>query len=109
MNNQRLTDEKLIVECRIEAGCLGPAGSEYVDGFCEFATCEFRHFDTNKISWNIIPRQNSSQAEVQYTIVGKKLSQQQAAKYLSVMDIDIAEFESQIDDRLILLIEQYMV
>lgn len=100
--------QKLLVECRVEGGCLGPNGASYVDGFCCAAEAEFSGVHSDKMNWTFLPRKNSSQAEVEYKILGKKLSIQQAKKYLDLLGIDITTFELEIDDRLITLIERYM-
>ncbi len=108
MKQPQKKDEKLLVECRVEGGCLGPDGASHVDDFCYFSEVEFRDFHGDKINWKFVRRENSLKPEVEYKIIGKTLSRQQAKKYLGLFDIDLAEFESEIDDRLISLIERYM-
>ena len=103
-----MNEQQLLVECRVEGGCLGPEGASHVDDFCYFAESEFRNFHPDKLRWKFLQRQNSQQAEVEYKLIGKKLSPQQASKYLNILGIDMSEFESEIDDRLIVLIERYM-
>ena len=99
--------QKLVVECRIEAGCLGPSGADHVVDFCEFANSRFSIGDDDHLSWQVVPRDNAEQAEVQYMLAGKKLSMSQAIKYLSMIGIERNELEAQIDERLVTLIEQY--
>jgi len=103
-----MNDQRLLVECRVEGGCLGPDGASHVDDFCYFAETEFRHFHSEQVTWKFLRRQNSQQVEVEYKLLGKKLSPQQARKYLDLFGIDMSEFESDIDDRLIVLIERYL-
>ncbi len=103
-----MNDQRLLVECRVEGGCLGPDGASHVDDFCYFAETEFWNFHPGKVTWKFLRRQNSQQAEVEYKLIGKKLSRPQASQYLDVLGIDMSEFESGIDDRLIALIERYM-
>jgi len=106
--NQQDSDTKLTIECRIESGCLGPTGRDHLEPFCAFAISGFRTHETDQVNWDVVPRQGSLQAEVGYKIVGKNLSRQQAEKYLGLLGLNLAELESQIEDRLIVLIEQYM-
>jgi len=108
MNNKLASNKILIIECRVEAGCLGPTGADLVDGFCEFASIKLQDVNTDNLNWRVVPRQSSSEPEFQYKILDKKFSRQQATKYLEMLGINIAEFESQADDQLIELIEQYM-
>lgn len=103
-----MNDKRLLVECRVEGGCLGPEGASHVDDFCYFAETEFQPFHSEQVTWKFLRRQNSQHAEVEYKLIGKKLSHQQASKYLDLFGIDMSEFESDIDDRLIALIERYM-
>jgi len=108
MRNSPSTDDKLIIECRIEGGCLGPSGADHVDAFCEFATLALADLNTDKMTCYVTPRENSSQQEFQYKLIGKKLSHQQANRYLVALGIEITEFEHRIEDRLLELIEQFM-
>lgn len=101
-------DQKLIVECRIEAGCLGPSGADHIADFCDFARDKFSLDGHEQLDWQLVPRENVEQAEVQYRLAGKRLSAQQAKKYLSLLGIDITDLETQIDDKLVTLIEQYL-
>jgi len=108
MKNSPSTDDKLIIECRIEEGCLGPSGADHVDAFCEFATLALADINTEKMTCYVTPRENPSQQEFQYKLIDKKLSLQQANRYLAALGIEKLELEHRIDDRFLELIEQFM-
>ncbi|PCJ32956.1 MAG: hypothetical protein COA90_01470 [Gammaproteobacteria bacterium] len=93
---------------RIESGCLGPKGDTHVVDFCKFAQSEFKSLDSDFIAWNIEPRDDKTLPEMQYTLKGKKITQSQAKKYLSLFDKSIEKFEDKLDDKLEVLIEKYM-
>lgn len=101
-------EKKLIVECRIEGGCLGPVGDDYINGFCDFAKVELASFYAYLINWQVVPRRDKSLSETQYKIASRNVSPEQARKYFELLNEDIDVFESALDDKLILLIEQYM-
>jgi len=108
MHTEIPEDNKLIVECRIEAGCLGPAGDEHVVGFCDFAKHEFSSWEKEVIQWRFMPRLDESSAELQYKFAEKNLSRGQAKKYLLRFEKNIDELEAEIDETLLVLINEYM-
>jgi len=101
-------EKKLIVECRVEGGCLGPVGDDYVDGFCDFVSKEFSSWEANIINWHVVPRTDKSLSELQYKLAGRSLSREQAKKYLELFEKNIDELEAEIEETLIVLIEEYM-
>ena len=80
-------DKKLTVTYRVEAGCLGPEGLNYIANFCKFAQSELQTLDSDYIVWNIIHRSDKALPEVQYGLVGKIIDTQKAEKYLSLIHI----------------------
>lgn len=100
-------DKKLKVLFRLEPGCLGANGVEYIDAFCHFAEQEVQSVDADFILWSIIPRHDKQLPEVEYSINQKKLSHQQAEKYLALFDKVLDEFEEHLNDKLTQLIEHY--
>ena len=107
---QIIADEKnkLTVVLRVEPGCLGPNGKEYVEDFCRFAQGKVQALDAEFMCWEVVPRYDKALAEVQYKAVNKNLSREQAAKYLDVFNQDIDEFESELQDRLATFIDQFL-
>lgn len=99
---------KLTVVLRVEPGCLGPDGKDYVDGFCKFAQDKAQSLDTHFLHWEIVPRHDKALPEVQYRVADKSLSRAQAAKYLELFDRGIDEFEGDLQDRLALLINEFL-
>lgn len=101
-------DKKLTIIFRVETGCLGPTGHEHVEAFCSYAQKAVESTNSNFINWKITPRNNSSEEEMEYNIDDKKLSDNQAKKYMALFDTDFDEFDHQFHDKITLLIEQYL-
>lgn len=101
-------ENKLTVECRVEGGCLGPKGDDYVDGFCDFVSKQFSSWEADLLIWQVVPRHEKSLSELQYKLQGRNLSRSQAKKYLESFGKNIDELEAEIDESLIVLIEDYM-
>lgn len=99
-------DKKLAVTYRVEAGCLGPDGLNYISDFCKFAQEKLQTSDY--IVWNIIHREDKTLPEIQYSLLGKMANSDKADKYLSIFGNNIDDFESQISDDLGTLIRLFM-
>lgn len=101
-------DQKLTIEFRVEAGCLGPQGHEHVEGFCRFAQKELAAVDADFIHWVLMPRGDKLLPEIQYRINNKSMTHDKAARYLAVFEKSLDEFESHLEDKITHLIEQYL-
>jgi len=101
-------DKKLTVVCRIEAGCLGPEGDSHIKKFCNFAQKEVENIDSDFVHWEISPRHDKNQPEMQYKVNNKKLNHDKAAKYLGVFNKSLDEFEGHLHDKLADLIDQFL-
>ena len=101
-------DKKLTVTYRVEAGCLGPDGLNYISDFCKFAQSELQALDSGYIVWNIIHRADKTLPEIQYGLIGKAIDSHKAEKYLSAFGNTIDDFESQLSEHLATLISQFM-
>ncbi|WP_028022889.1 hypothetical protein [Enterovibrio calviensis] len=99
---------KLSVICRLEPGCLGPQGADKIDDFCEYIAQEMQALNTDHIALNVVPRNDKSLPEMQFNVLGKKMTQGQAAKYLSSLDQSLDDFEAALEGKLETLIDQYM-
>jgi len=108
MNTKLPPEKKMTVECRVEGGCLGPTGDNYVVGFCDFAKNEFSSWEAELINWVVVPRTDKSLEEVQYKMLGRNLSRNQAKKYFELFGKNIDELEAEIDETLMVLIDEYM-
>jgi hypothetical protein len=99
--------QKLTVTYRIEPGCLGPEGSSHVDDFCVFAEERVADLDADFIHWHIIPRNDKSLAEMEYSVAKKQLTHDKADTYLRIFGKDLDEFEDHIQGECVGLINQY--
>lgn len=84
---------KITVICRVEPGCLGPDGADHVEDFCVLGQKEFDAIDPAIIDWEIIPRFDKTQPEIQYKLKNRLLNDQQSALYLKALGKDQDEFE----------------
>jgi len=101
-------DKKLTVLFRVEAGALGPEGVKHVEPFCVFAEKELVSLDSDYICWEIVPRHDKSLPEMEFKINGKKLSHDQAAKYLELFDQDLDDFELHLASNISNLVNGFM-
>ena len=101
-------DRKLTIVCRVEPGCLGPQGAEHVVEFCHFSQQKFQAIEADIINWDIMPRYDKSQAELQYKINNKVLSQDKAEKYFRLFEKDIATIENISNEMIADLIDEYL-
>jgi hypothetical protein len=100
--------EKLSVTYRVEPGCLGPEGINHIAKFCDFSQVQLQTLDADYVIWNIVPRTDKSLPEMDYCVVGKKISFSQAEKYLALLDQSLEDFEGRLSDRLASLIDEFM-
>jgi len=91
----------------IEAGCLGPNGSDLVEEFCSFSQKELANLNSEFICWMIVPRYDKSVPEVQYKVNNKSLTQSMASRYFAAFDEDIEEYEADLHRIMGSLIERY--
>ncbi len=101
-------DKKLSVVYRVEPGCLGPQGKDYIAEFCSFAKKELLSFNSDFVVWQIVPRNDKSLPEMQFSLAGKMISPPQAERYLTIFDQSLDELECKLGDKLDTLIEQYL-
>ena len=101
-------DKKLNVLFRIEPGCLGPEGVKHVEQFCCYAEKAVEKLDADFVHWEILPRFDKSLPEMEYHINRKRLSHDQAARYLELFNKELDEFEGHLNDNLGELIEKYL-
>lgn len=101
-------EKRLSVIYRVEPGCLGPEGSSHIEGFCRFAQTAIETIEADYVHWDIIPRYDKTLSEMQFNVLGKKISQSQASKYLQVYGRNLDELESHLGDKLSELITLFM-
>jgi hypothetical protein len=100
--------KKLNVTFRVEPGCLGPNGIEYVDGFCKYAKSAIAKIDSDFVRCTIIPRHDKSLPETEYKTNGKALTQEKAALFLPVFGKALDDFEEELEGKLAELIDEYL-
>lgn len=101
-------DQKLMVVCRIEPGCLGPDGKAHIQAFCDFAQAQVESIDADFVHWELVPRNDKSLPEMQYKIRNKKLTHDKAAKYLELFKKDLDEFEGHLHEKISHLVDEYL-
>ena len=101
-------DKKLVVVYRVEAGCLGPEGKTLVQSFCDFAQQSIQTLDCDVISWHIIPRNSKTDPEIEYNVVGKRISYSQAERYVGHFGRTFDGFEAHLSERIAHYIEDFM-
>lgn len=99
--------KKMTVTYRVEPGCLGPNGTSLIDEFCTYAQKAVESLDADYMIWKIIPRNDKKLVEIQYNVLGKKMSHDQADKYLAIFNKSLDEFEGHLNDNLANLIEDF--
>ena len=107
MENSLPLYKKLIIYYRIEPGCLGPDGVKYVEDFCTFAKKKLKNNHGHFIRWTIKPRYDKSLPELEFQLKNITITRQQAAKFMAVYDVDIAQFEEELDETLAEMVEEF--
>lgn len=100
-------ERKITLTYRVEPGCLGPQGLEFIEDFCVFAQRAMAPHDANFMIWRIVPRLDKSLPEMEYGVLGKTLSHQQAEQYLAALGKDIEVLEERLIDNMAQLIDGY--
>jgi len=98
-------DKKIRLMYRIEPGCLGPKGAEHVEDFCRFANKHIKSPFYGQFVF--LPRYDKTIDERQYSVNSRNLSLAQARAYLKHLEINIEEFEEQLDELLTKAIDLY--
>jgi hypothetical protein len=100
--------KKLTVTFRVEPGCLGPDGIDHIEGFCKFAKLEVSGLESDFVRWVITPRYDKLLLETEYKTNNKRLDHDKAEKYLRVFGKELDDFEEHLQDKLSILIDQYL-
>lgn len=102
----QISDERKIrLMYRVEPGCLGPDGANHIEDFCRFAN---KHIKSPYYGLFVfLPRYDKQKDERQYSVNSRNLSQVQAKAYLNHFDINIDNFEEQLDELLAKAIDLY--
>jgi len=102
------SEPTFIINYSVEAGCLGAQGTQKIEGFCLFLTQKMAQNFPDFCTWDITPQVDIHQRHIRYTLNNKKLSIEQATRYLDAHNLTIKIFEDKMDDFAIDLIEEYL-
>ena len=100
-------EKKLHVLFRVEPGCMGPAGIDHIQEFCEYAQNKVNNLHPEFVNWEIVARMNKKLPEMQFKLTNKNLTHEQAEKYLGVFGQSLEEFEEHLHDMLALLVDEF--
>ena len=100
--------KKLMIQYKMEPGCLGPQGESLVDEYCRYAQEKIDSLNGDFVHWVIEPRSDKKDPEIKYQINGKDLLPAMVERYLAVFGRDLEEFEDQFNEQLMDYIEDFM-
>lgn len=92
---------------RVEPGCLGPQGKDYIEDFCKFSQPLVTAHTAGFMRWILVPRFDKSLPEMQCTLAGRSLTAAQAARIFAMYQADADSLEAELNEQLTLLIDQY--
>ncbi|WP_306520843.1 hypothetical protein [Rheinheimera sp.] len=92
---------------RVEPGCLGPQGKDYIEDFCNFSQPLVTAHTAGFMRWILVPRFDKSLPEMQCTLAGRTLTPDQAKRYFALFQVDADDLEAELNEQLTLLIDQY--
>ncbi len=98
----------LTINYYVEAGCLGEHGEDRIQGFCQFLQLKFNQNQANICSWQVKQLTDIHQPHIQYFLANKKLTNEQASRYLEALKQNKDAFEDNIDEIVIDLIDDYL-
>lgn len=102
-----MTTKKMTVLIRVEPGCLGPTGADYVEEFCAFAHPVFNRMKSAFLQWELIPRYDKSLDEIEYQLCGRTLANDKAEKYLALFHSTCQDLEEDISAKLSISIDKF--
>lgn len=97
----------IVILYRLEPGCLGPEGREFIVEFCQFAAPLIASQSPAFMRWQLEPRFDKTLPEWQCHFHGKVISEAQAARLLAHFSTDIDALIEQLNEHLTLMIDQY--
>ena len=100
-------EKKLLVLYRVEPGCLGPDGANYVKDFCQYAQNKFINHHNTYVCYQFTPRFDKSLAETEYSINHKRLSYDKAGQYMALFEQTLANFEEDLEEQITNLIDTF--
>ena len=101
-------ENRLTIVFRLEPGCLGPDGKQYIEEFCVLVQHAFAKKTIGIVNWEIIPRYDKLLPETEYRLGERGFSRDKALRYLGACGKDLDTLESQLNLALPRMIEQYL-
>ncbi|MFY8352255.1 hypothetical protein AAEU29_17070 [Pseudoalteromonas sp. SSM20] len=101
-----MSNIKLVIRFRLEPGCLGPTGTDYVEDFCRLINLV--EFSYPFVELNVIPRYDKTLPEWEYLLSDKLISESQADRVLELHNFTIESMEEAVDEFITLKVEQFM-
>ncbi len=104
-------ENKLTILYRIEPGCLGPDGDQHVDQFCTLANKQVADNSAllnHIVTWVIEPRWDKTLPEMQFKLIRKTISHDQAATYLKTIGHELDSLESTLIKSITAQVNQYL-
>ncbi|MBL7002776.1 MAG: hypothetical protein ISR69_01945 [Gammaproteobacteria bacterium] len=101
-------DNKITVHYYLEGGCLGPKGEFLIDDFCKFLEKKLNQKEVPFCHWVTHSKNDIHLHHFQYEIQKRKLDQPKIIKYLQLLGVEIDDFENEIDEFVVHLIEVYL-
>ena len=100
-------DKKLVLIHRVEPGCLGPDGVNYIEEFCQFANKNLRASRGAYIYWKLVPRYDKSLPEMEYSFMQHIINEEQAQRFLMKFDQHLEDYIGDLDVQITDLIERF--
>lgn len=98
----------LVLVYRVEPGCLGPQGSDHIDGFCDYADQHLSQSNLPHATLQLQPRRDKTLDEMQYQLSNKRLTDEQVSRYFQTIKASRDDFEEAVFKKIATLIEQYL-
>lgn len=97
---------QLQIRFRLEPGCLGPTGINYIEDFCRLIN-QIK-FTSSFATLEVVPRYDKSLPEWEYLLKDKLISMEQTSRFLDLHDFTLDKLEEQVDHFLTIKVEQFM-
>ena len=98
----------LTIKYYVEAGCLGSKGKDIVTEFCLHLQQQFNQQFDKPMTFQASQLVDIKKHHIEYRLNSKLLSQSQTERYLSFFDINLTQFEEQLDVTTVEQIEQFL-
>ena len=99
------SDKQLAVLFRLEPGCLGPQGVDYIEEFCSFINNQPP--ELHYARFHFVARYDKKLPEWEYSINKRNLNDEKVALYLNLFQTDKHSFEEEIEELLAQRIELF--